>query len=205
MKRWLVALVLVTGCAKPAVSLKPPATPLSARAYVDVLKRFTRHGHVIDDFDETITVDVTLHGPEFRSAFAEKWIEVYKIGPDEAAQVREQLGAEVADTWELHLETSSHTWDVDNLIASKKVWRVALLDDKGREIAPREIKLDKTRREVIEVFYPYANIFSRSWKIRFPRTLPDGTPLVQPDTKSLTLRIAGPKGSMDLVWEVKDA
>ena len=44
------------------------------------------------------------------------------------------------------------------------------------------------------------NIFSRGWTVRFPRTRIDGSPLIGGETKALTLRFAGPQGSVDLVW-----
>ena len=53
----------------------------------------------------------------------------------------------------------------------------------------------KERRALDQEFYPYANIFSRGWTVRFPRTRADGSPLVGGDTKSLTLRFAGPQGA----------
>ena len=61
----------------------------------------------------------------------------------------------------------------------------------------------KERRQLDMEFYPYASEFSRGWTLRFPRARADGTPLVGGDTKSLTLRFAGPQGSVDLVWVVK--
>ena len=43
----------------------------------------------------------------------------------------------------------------------------------------------------------------RGWRIRFPHQLADKTPLVAPGAKEITLRIAGPPGSVDLVWRLK--
>jgi hypothetical protein len=202
----VLGLALATvGCGRAPVkvSFAPPSVVPAAKAYVDLLKRWTRHGHVIEDFDEALTVDATLHSPEFRAVFIEKWLDVYKIAEGEAPNVRTQMTAEVADMWEFHIESAAHVWDVDNFQFAKKVWRVSLVDDKGRELVPQEAKLDKTRREVIVEFYPYAGIFSRAWRLRFPRNLADGTPFLGPDTKSVTLRFAGPKGNTDLTWQIQ--
>ena len=116
----------LTGCgvAHKKVSFAPPAVAPTAKEYVDLLKRWTRDGHVIDDFDETLTVDATLHSAEFRSVFVEKWLAVYKIPDAEQPGVRTQMTAEVADMWEVHIESAAHSWDVDNFQFSKKVWRV---------------------------------------------------------------------------------
>ena len=70
MKQWLPSLVLcLSACvtSNTIVSLGPPAPPPTAKEYVDVLKRWTRHGDLRSDFDATIIVDATFRSPEFRS------------------------------------------------------------------------------------------------------------------------------------------
>jgi hypothetical protein len=202
----LLLAILLAGCAsspKVVVSLDPPAAQPTAKDYVNLLKRWTRHGHIIADFDEALSVDATLHSPEFRAAYAEKFIDVYKLSPDDAARKRAELAAQIANIWEIHLNTAGHTWEVNEMLPSKKQWRLQLVDDKGRAVESSEVKLVRDRIEVEQEFYPQAGIFTRAWNVRFPRLMPDGSPLVGPDTKSLTLRIAGPKGSVDLVWRLR--
>ncbi len=207
MRRALVALCLVAGCggAPPRVSLEPVSQAPPASSYVDELKKWTRHGHIIADFDETLAVDATLHSPEFRAAYAEKFIAVYKMNEEDAAKQRAKLAAEVADVWELHAEIATHTYEVNefNTATNKSPWRVTLIDEKNRAVSTTDIKLDRGRREVISALYPYLTTFSRGWKLRFPRNLPDGTPLVTAETRELTMRIAGPQGSVDLTWTLK--
>ena len=203
--KWLAAALLVAGCASapPKVSLAPPSSQPSANDYVDELKTWTRHGHVIYDFDEALTVDATLHAPQFRAAYAEKWIDVYRLNAEDAAKKRVELNAEIADLWELHVETSTHFYQINDFTQGKGIWRVTLIDDKGRAIQPVDLRLSVNKRDVDLAFYPYASIFSRGWRFRFPRTLADGSPLVTGDTKFIALRIAGPQGSTDLVWELQ--
>jgi hypothetical protein len=199
-----IAVALVAGCShSPRVSLAQPTGEISSKEYVDMLKRWTRHGSTISDFDASLMVDATMHSPEFRAAFAEKWIEVYKLAPDEAARKRVELNGAIANVWEFHFNTSGHTWEVNELLPSKKQWVLQLLDDKGRAVESSFVKQVRDRIEIEQAFYPQANIFTRAWTVQFPRNLPDGTPLVTADTRSLTLRIAGPKGDMDLIWKLQ--
>jgi hypothetical protein len=203
MKRALV-FALLCGCAHyPKVSLEPPSSTPSAKEYVDQLKRWTRHGHVLADFDEALTVDATLHSPEFRAAFTEKFIDVYKLAPDEAARKRVELNGQVANLWEFHITSSGHTWEVNEMLPTKKQWKIQLLDDKNRSVESTLVKMIRDRIEVEQEFYPHTSIFTRGWQVQFPRNLPDGSPLISADTKSITLRIAGPKGDVDLIWQLK--
>jgi hypothetical protein len=84
-------------------------------------------------------------------------------------------------------------------------WRVTLLDDRGHEVAPTEIKrlsdglrgLDATTRSL----YPYADDYSFYYRVTFPKVLPDGTPLTPtlPGGR-LTLRFSSVVTRIDLNW-----
>ncbi|HXU70897.1 MAG TPA: hypothetical protein VN947_16295 [Polyangia bacterium] len=206
MKRLaLVAACLIAGCASApvVVSLGEPQRQATPKDYVNQLKRWTRHAHLRSDFDEALDVDATLRSPEFRDAYAAKYIELYRIGPENQPHTRGELMADGADTYEFHVETSTHDYALNDLTSAKTVWRLTLVDDDGHEVQPSRVVAGKERRALDEQFYPYVNIFSRGWTVRFPRTRLDGSPLVGSDTKALTLRFAGPQGSVDLVWVLK--
>jgi hypothetical protein len=205
MRATLLALVLAAGCgsAPPRVSLEPPNRAPTADEYVDELKRWTRRGHLRDDFDEALDIEATLRSPEFRAAFAEKWIAVFKISPSEALRVRDQILADGADTYEFYMESATHRFELNEFSSTKSVWRLALVDDRGREVTTAQVMASKERRELDMAFYPYATTFSRGFRLRFPRSLPDGSPLVTTETRAITLRFAGPQGSLDLVWQLR--
>ena len=75
-------------------------------------------------FDEALGVYATLRSPEFRAAFAERWIQMFRIGPAEAARVREQILAEGAGSYEFHVETVAHAYELNEFTTAKSVWRL---------------------------------------------------------------------------------
>jgi hypothetical protein len=200
-----LAFCAAAGCASApiVVSLGQPSPPPTAKDYVDELKKWTRHAHLRNDFDQALDVDATLRSPEFREAYAAKYIELFKIGPENQAHTRGELLSDGADTYEFHVETATHDYDLNDLTSAKTVWRITLVDDQGHEVQPSKVTALKERHAFDVEFYPYTTIFSRSWTVRFPRTRLDGSPMVGSDTKALTLRFAGPQGSVDLVWVLK--
>jgi len=200
-----VVAVLVAGCASTpvVVSLGEPSPPPTSKDYVNQLKKWTRHAHLRNDFDQALDVDATLRSPEFREAFAAKYIEIYRIGSENQAHTRGEILSDGADSYEFHIETATHDYALNDLTSAKTVWRVTLVDDQGHEVQPSKVTGLKERRALDEEFYPYASIFSRGWTMRFPKQLTDGTPLIGPNTKNVTLRIAGPMGTIDLVWRLQ--
>jgi hypothetical protein len=208
MKHAALVLLLaapVAGCASApiVVSLAEPSPPPTSKDYVNELKKWTRHAHLRNDFDQALDVDATLRSPEFREAYAAKYIEVYRIGPETQAHTRGEILSDGADSYEFHVETATHEYALNDLTSAKTIWRVTLIDDQGHEVQPAKVLGLKERRALDQEFYPYTNIFSRGWTLRFPRTRLDGSPLVGSDTRALTLRFAGPQGSVDLVWVLK--
>jgi hypothetical protein len=200
-----VAALLVIGCGGSGqrVSLNEPGLAPNYKQYAASLKRWTRHGHVVADFDEAMQASATLRSPEFRAAYASRYIQDYQVVPDSRERVRGEIMSDGADSYEFHIETATHDYDINDLSSAKTVWRVTLINDGGHEVKPREIIPSREKRQFDFAFYPYATLFSRGWRLRFPRALADGTPLVAPDTKSLTMRIAGPVGVVDLVWRLQ--
>ncbi|MDB4966897.1 MAG: hypothetical protein JWN44_2586 [Myxococcales bacterium] len=206
MKRLaLAAALFFVGCAgaPPRVSLGDPSPTPTAKDYVDQLKKWTRHANLRSDFDAALDVDATLRAPEFRYAYAAKYIELYRIGEENQARVRGEILTDGADSYEFHVETATHDYALNDLTSTKSIWRLTLADDQGHEVTPASVTSVKERRQLDMEFYPYASIFSRGWVIRFPRARADGTPLVGGDTKTLTFRFAGPQGSVDLLWVLK--
>lgn len=205
MKGLALCALVALGCgcgAVERVSLNEPTQVPTRKEYGKLLKRWTRHGHAIFDFDEALDATATMRSPEFRSAYAAKYIEDYKVVPESRDRVRGEIMSDGADFYEFHVETQTHDYDINDLTSAKTVWRISLIDDQGHETKPREVTPDKAKREVYAEFYPYATIFSRAWRLRFPRAHTDGTPIVGSDTKSLTLRFAGPVGVVDLTWAI---
>ena len=194
--------LLLSACSHTewVVSLKPPPQQPRAADYVDELKLWSRHCHIISDFDEALTADATMHAPEFQDAFAAKWIDLYRLSTDDAAKKRAQLVSEIADVWEFHLETQTHFYTINDFTQGRGIWRVTLVDDRGRALTPADARQTLLKREVDVALYPYAGIFTTGWRLRFSRALPDGQPFVDEQTRWIALRIAGPPGSCDLKW-----
>jgi hypothetical protein len=196
-------LALAACSPPPVVSLAPPVQAIRSKDYVDYLKKWSRRGTLRDDFDLVLDVVATLHSPEFRAAYAEHYVTTYKIGPYDIDRVRKEVLADGAGTWEFHVEAATHKFELNDFSSAKTLWRVTLLDDQGHELEKPEVNTSTKRRDFDLYFYPFGNLFSSGWRMRFPQTFPDGTPVVTPETKSLTLRFAGPAGSVDLVWRLR--
>ncbi len=202
MRRLFFALSLVAACGHNRVSLEPPGQPISHKEYVDELKRWSRHGQIFFDFDAALQVDATFKSVEFRQAYASQWIELYHVSPTRAGEARQQILDDGGQSYEFFLSTAAHYQELNDF-SRRSVWRVALVNDDGNEVLPVTVDALRDKRDMYAAFFPYISVFARTWRVRFPRALPDGKPLISSGTKVVTLRLSGPPGSVDLAWKLR--
>jgi hypothetical protein len=198
-----LALVGCKSTSSPIVTVAPAAKRPLAKEYWKFHDRYTRHGHLRSVFDAVLNVDATFEPPEFRAAFAERYLNLYNVPESEADQVRAELIADGDATWQFHIETATHLHEDNDLTSRRTMWRMSLLDDHGRAVEPSEITTAKGKPTYMATFYANSGDFTHPWRVRFPKQAPDGAPLIGPDTKTMTLRIGGPQGSIDMVWKLQ--
>lgn len=169
-------------------------------SYISILERWTRHGHVYDDFDEALQVDATFHGPEFRAAYEAQWIRMYQVRDPQVEEERQRLLKETVDNWIFHVEVASHRYEVNDMRPEKLIWRIALQTNATGALAPTAVTATNVAKELQEALYPHRSIFSRGWDIRFPKKDAVGNSTLGAEPNSLKMSIAGPLGSTVLVW-----
>lgn len=201
------ALVLVLGCAQrepPPVNFGVPTDRFEARDYAEVLGRWTRHDQEVKDIGLVIEAWATLKSPEFREAYVAEYSAVYGLpGADREALRRAQLEA-AATHYEFHLVVQTTDFRWNDLEVRDSPWKVTLLDATGAELEPSLLTYEDDLPELYEMrFYPYRTDFSRSYTVRFPKNGPEGErkPFIGPASGRLVLRIAGPLGRAEMVWQ----
>lgn len=202
----LVGLILCTvaGCGekRPQVSLAPPRQGISHKDYDGIRQRWTRNSRIIKKLDTTLRVHATLFAPEFNAAYAARRAHMFKL----AARDRAELSQRLADQWSKSYAflVSAATVDVavNDFDRRRSVWRVSLANDRDGQVVADEIRRETTDATLKDLF-PYIGRFHSAYTFRFPRTLPDGTPLVDDSTRTLTLRFAGALGQTELVWQLR--
>jgi hypothetical protein len=76
-----------------------------------------------------------------------------------------------------------------------------LRDAAGREVAPDELMVEKLPDMVEQAFYPVKTPFSKTYVVRFTRSAAREDGFTGERSGSLSLRLAGPFGHADLIWQ----
>jgi hypothetical protein len=203
----LALAVLAVGCTPQShvVKLGPTQVKYGQGAYNRVLINWTRSTKIIklERLDTTIRVHSTCLAPDFIAAYVARYEHLFKLPRRE----RNRISAEMNNTWKeaysftVAAATTDFRWnDFDK---KRSIWRVALINDLQQQVAPLEVKADKVINVTTREMFPYVGDFYRFYRIRFPKKLSDGTPLVRKDTRYIALRFAGPLGKTELVWRLR--
>jgi hypothetical protein len=177
--------------------------------YGQVLERWTRRVLITRDFDTTLDVAATFKSHDFRWAYAVRYAAQYQLSTaDQDKLLRGQL-AELDAAHEFLVSAAATRFEWIDFHRKNSVWRITLLDDRGHEVAPMEIRKLRTPTAELEAFFPPSTrsqpvaSFYTTYLLRFPRKLPNGTPLDLESAAKVTLRFAGVLGSAELNWSVK--
>ena len=202
----LLATVLLAACAPPS-SVRFAPVDIEAYGhwhrseYARIHRRWTRHRHLTKDFTTTLDVHATLLGDEFRAAYLAEVTALRRLTPVQHTALAQDLRS-AGDRWvEVILEMVTSNWRWNDLTSPRSVWTLTLADDAGHVVAVAEVASVPEKSDTLEALFPPVTPFTRGWRVRFPRVLADGTILLGPNTRTLTLRFAGALGSTDLRWE----
>lgn len=202
----VLALLVAAGCRptppKP-VNLAERPREYRSKDYLRVLDRWSRSGRITKEFDMVLEAHSTFKSWDYRQAYVARFVQAYKItGRERDAMLERELG-EARTHHEFFVSAATSRWEWNDFTKQGSIWRIKLIDDKQREVAPIEIKLVKQPDAHLQVFYRNAiQLFSKQYAIRFPQTL-DNRPLLTQQTKFFTLRFAGPLGTLDLRWNTE--
>jgi hypothetical protein len=207
MNRSVAVLLVVAGCAgAPQTVPLAGGWPPKVSGYDAAYERWTRRGADYSELLQTLSVSATLQAPDFRAAYAAERSRRLSLTPEEQARLVEAEHAAGDQIWEVQLLMATARPDWNDLRKYDKhvsMWRLALVADDGREVAPLSVREDKRVRGEIEGWFPDLTNFFQPYIVRFPKNAADGRPLVGPGTKHLMFRIDGSRGRVQLVWDAE--
>ena len=204
-----VSLLLLgaSGCTtrSPVVNLSPTSHKYGQKAYQRVFSHWTRNSKIIklERLDTTIRVHATCLAPDFTAAYVARYEHLFKLPGRERMRIAREMNEAWDKTYSFAVAAATTDFRWNDFDKKRSIWRVALINDMQQQVAPVEVTAEKVITATIREMFPYVGDFYRFYRIRFPRKLSDGTPLIRKDSRYMALRFAGPLGHTELVWRLK--
>lgn len=200
----LCALGAIAACSgsTPVVQLGPPKARPRAEDYRDHRDRWTRSGRIIKELDTTLRVHATCVSPEFIAAYVTRRGHLFRLPSSDQQQLERELRAEWDKAYVFYVAAATINFGWNDFDRQRSVWRVALANSRGQEVTADDVRSEEINATVSSLF-PFVGRFHRFYTFRFPKTLADGTPLLDGSSERFALRFSGPLGQTELVWRLK--
>jgi hypothetical protein len=196
----VTAFGLACGASRPKpVDFSDSVKSYRAEDYDQVREQWTRHYKLVRSVGTILEVWSTFKSADFRQAYVEQYAQTYGLPAEERAHLRTAQLEAAKSTHEFHLVAQSNDWSWNDLNEKDSVWKITLIDGNGNQIAPSQVTLEKLPELYLMKFFPTVTDFSRIYTVRFPRDA--AGKFAGPITGLLKLRVAGPLGAVEVVWE----
>jgi hypothetical protein len=194
---WLTAALLSACAGSQAVDLSP-AWPERAADYDDAYRAWTRHGTIRSGYEQVLDLHATFKSPAWRAAHVDYLATKQNLSPEARQRLQaEQIKVAEQEPYELQLLVTTNDFRQNDLHRGERsIWRLALVDDRGNQVEPIEVKRDRRPIDVIRAEYPDMGDFATAYIVRFPRTVE----VLRPDASKFSLEMASVRGGVDLVW-----
>lgn len=203
--RYVLALCLLVGCGGhiPPIRLTEECKLQPVGDYEDVTEAWTRKSSFRGGtYQETASMNVTFHSPDWRIARAARDAENRKLEGEQRNAFMQQACADA--TGDIELMVLLVTWDRnenDLDRGERSIWVVRLIDERGTEIPPREIIRDRRPFQAVRADYPAYGNFARAYVVRFPRPAAGEPQILGPNVRKVRLVLSQPRGTLEATWE----
>jgi hypothetical protein len=197
--------VALAGCGALPVSLSEGTQSFSSKDYERVFESWTREAQAynLDTFDNSLTVSATFRSWQFRQAYVDRYVDDFRLDEGQRSELlgEQRLAFDGANEFLVAATATKPKWA--DFTREDSPWSIALVTDRGVEVAPAEIEKVNKPSPALEAYYPFINVYRKTFVLRFPKTLPDGAAVLAEDLGSFSLVFAGALGRAELEWKVK--
>jgi hypothetical protein len=205
VRRIAIAVIVLTGCAEPRVSLGTGPREYTDSDYAQVLERWTRSKSLVQlsELDTVLTVTATFESWDFRWAYVVKYANDYRLTVEQRRTLLEHTLEETRDGHLFYVSLYGTKVRWTDLTRANSAWIVRLIDEEGNETAPASIELVQRPGPLEIRYFPYTTVWRNTFRIKFPTTTPDGRQTISPNSRWFGLRFAGAEGNEELRWEIE--
>ena len=185
----------------PSVTLREGPREYVAADYDELLRRWTRTDRLysLQGVDDVLSVNATFESWEFRWAYVVRYAEDYRLSIPQRRDLLEQALDDTRQFHQFYVALYGNRPQDSDISRPNPAWVVRLADDKGHVTAPNEIIAIRKPSVLEKTYFPYTSVWRQAFRIRFPTKTAEG-PTVAADAGTITLRFAGPLGSLELHW-----
>jgi len=200
--KYLLILIFVS---MTAYSCAGPIAVARGR-YNGELHRWTQEAKAFSSLEERLSVVATYRGADFKRAYREYYAESFGLSASERADLRAKDKAALGKYSEFLLSVHTSEVSLNNLDTKKSPWKIYLFDSTGARCEPLSITRVDRADPVRGAFFPYIDLWSTAYVVRFPRyPEPGKAPFPALNARYIKLAISSILGRVELKWPLSPA
>ncbi len=191
-------LTVFTGCGAKDEAVKP------SLGYFDILPQMTKSKKVIDNMDSKLFISATYKNLALREAYVDEYARRYQMDNNQKEKLKEMEEGldERFNEFFIAVYTPDERWNDFN--QPQSIWKIYMENEKGNRVSPIEIKKADVASPLIREFYPYLDLWSSGYIVKFPKYMIVGEePFPGKDANYFKLIITGVVGKAELEWQLK--
>lgn len=195
-------LGLLSGCTTTPPTIGDPAPQLVDRRaeqqYQEIFERYSDRAEIYDGFDTRMFAGTTFQSLAFREARVRRLGEFQVLPKPRVEELLAKERAEETQFNEFHLGVHVNDYRFEDFANRKRsIWRIVMLTPVG-EAEPVSVERIGRANLDMRAMYPYLGVFWVAYRVRFPKVLSDGTPIIPETASHVTLRVASTLGHAEL-------
>lgn len=194
-------LGLLSSCTTTPPTIGDPAPQLSdtraEKEYRETLERYSDRSEIYDGFDTRLFAGTTFQTMAFREARVQRLAQFKMLPPPRVAELLAKEREEAEQFHEFFLGVHVNDYRFEDFAQRNSIWRVVLMTP-SVEVEPLSIERVGRANLDMRAMYPYAGVFWVAYKVRFPKVLPTGAPVIPDSATHVHLRLASTLGHTEL-------
>jgi hypothetical protein len=173
------------------------------REYMAALRRWTGQLRLYDHFETSLLLRAVYKSEAFRRAWCHEYARRYILPTEDYALLVEKEMDDAARFHEVFIAVWADDTRRGNFVGDEVPWKMRLVGDSGRTVDPLIIKeIHKPTTEVLTL-YPFITAHDHVFVAKFPVLGSDGTPLLSPESRRLTLQVVGVVNRGETGWDLR--
>ncbi|HBG47890.1 MAG TPA: hypothetical protein DDW94_13005 [Deltaproteobacteria bacterium] len=191
----LLSAALFQGCGVGKESGKPAGEA----GYNQALNRWSRGFKVYEGLESRLYMNATYKSVEFRKAYIQRYSESYAMGPERSQMLLERELEQAEGYNEFFFAAYTPDESINDFDKAASVWQLYLEDGSGGKVRPISIARVENSDAVIREFFPYYDLWSKAYVVKFPKYNETGQEIPGPDGL-VRLTVTGVMGKGALEW-----
>ena len=204
---WLSVILAVLGataCTPPKADMGRTPSNVAPEEYQRRFEAFSRELRVMpfNGLENYLTARATYLSFRFREAYTARLSADMKLSAADRDVLVQDQAAALDAGHEFFVSVMSAVKGLGKLDLKEGPWMIRLTDDRGVSVAPTAIEeVDKAKPREMK-YFAFNPSFRRAYRVRFPFTAQDGTPVISDETRFFELSFATAYGRGVARWEI---